>query len=231
MEELKLESSTLQDDPLRLLSAIGRLTMEGGLPPGRTRSARPCARRQLPRSDEILSFVQGRATTTDLRGVVALRKMEFERYRSEPAPAWRFETGRIAYVGNAYSGPGPAPRGEGDTLRGLGCWAGFVRGPVRVARDPRAVVLAPDDMIVAERTDPGWAMIMIFPAAAGLVVERGSLLSHSAIVARELGLPTIVSLAGLTTWLKDGNWVEMDGATGVVVKLARPPKASTRVAA
>ena len=104
-----------------------------------------------------------------------------------------------------------------------------MRGAVRVIRDPRAVALAPGDIIVAERTDPGW--VMIFPAAAGLLVERGSLLSHSAIVARELGLPTIVSLPGLTTWLKDGDWVEMDGATGVVVKLARPPEASARVAA
>jgi phosphoenolpyruvate synthase/pyruvate phosphate dikinase len=70
---------------------------------------------------------------------------------------------------------------------------------------------------VAERTDPGW--IMLFPAAAGILVERGSLLSHSAIVARELGIPAIVSLPGLTAWLTDGDLVEFDGATGVVRRL------------
>ena len=52
--------------------------------------------------------------------------------------------------------------------------------------------------------------------AAGLLVERGSLLSHSAIVAREMGIPAVVSLAGVTRWLKDGDWVELDGSTGVV---------------
>jgi rifampicin phosphotransferase len=49
---------------------------------------------------------------------------------------------------------------------------------------------------VAEHTDPGW--IMIFPSASALIVERGSLLSHAAIVARELGIPAVVSVPGVT---------------------------------
>ena len=73
---------------------------------------------------------------------------------------------------------------------------------------------------LAERTDPGW--IVLFPAASGLLVEYGSLLSHSAIVSRELGLPAIVSLTGITRWLKDGDWVEFDGSAGVVTRLERP---------
>jgi pyruvate,water dikinase len=86
----------------------------------------------------------------------------------------------------------------------------------------------PGEIIVAERTDPGW--VMIFPSASGLLVERGSLLSHSAIVARELGLPTIVSLDGLTHWLADGQWVEMDGATGVVTRIAPQAREATHAA-
>jgi pyruvate,water dikinase len=63
---------------------------------------------------------------------------------------------------------------------------------------------------------------MVFPSARGVLVERGSLLSHAAIVARELGIPAIVSLPGLTRWLKDGDWVEMDGSTGVVRRTREP---------
>jgi phosphoenolpyruvate synthase/pyruvate phosphate dikinase len=97
---------------------------------------------------------------------------------------------------------------------------------VRVIRDARQASVASGEIIVTERTDPGW--VMIFPAAAGLLVERGSLLSHSAIVAREMGLPTIVSLAGVTQWLKDGDWVEMDGASGRVTRLlARPTEGAS----
>jgi len=52
-------------------------------------------------------------------------------------------------------------------------------------------------------------------------VERGSLLSHSAIVARELGLPAVVAIDGLTTWLQSGDEVELDGRTGDVRRLKR----------
>ena len=83
-----------------------------------------------------------------------------------------------------------------------------------------SVAFGPDlavGQLGAERTDPGW--IMLFPAAAGLVVERGSLLSHSAIVARELGLPAVVGVPSCTTWIVDGEVIELDGTTGIVRKV------------
>jgi pyruvate,water dikinase len=98
--------------------------------------------------------------------------------------------------------------------QGLGCFPGTVRGIVRIVRDPRDATLAPGEILVAERTDPGW--IMLFPGALGLLVERGSLLSHSAIVARELRIPAVVSISGLTRWLETGDVVEFDGRTGLV---------------
>lgn len=291
MEELKLESPTLFDDPLPLLRSIGhyarnRLT-HGITPPAdveltlrrqaeeRVRQAlasRPVKRLlfvwilaatrarvrdrenlrfertrvfgrvrliaveigkrlteldrlDTPRDifwlelDEVLAYVEGRSTTTDLKGLVALRKAEFETYRTEPAPADRFETRGVLYIGHDYQPETLYAPPVGEVMQGLGCCAGVVRGPVRVIREPRQATLASGEIIVTERTDPGW--VMIFPAAAGLLVERGSLLSHSAIVAREMGLPTIVALSGVTQWLKDGDRVEMDGATGRVTRL--PP--------
>jgi rifampicin phosphotransferase len=138
-------------------------------------------------------------------------------------PADRFETRGMVYQGNALRDTRPAQRAEGgdeNERRGLGCCPGVVRGPVRVVTDPRHATLRMGDILVAERTDPGW--IMLFPCAAGLLVERGSLLSHSAIVARELGIPAIVSVDGVTRWLTDGDWVELNGGTGVVVKISSP---------
>ena len=99
-------------------------------------------------------------------------------------------------------------------LRGIGCCPGVVKGRARVIRDPRGAELRHGEILVAERTDPGW--IMLFPAAAGILVERGSLLSHSAIVAREMGIPAIVSIAGVTTRIESGRMIEMDGASGTV---------------
>ncbi|HYL19084.1 MAG TPA: PEP/pyruvate-binding domain-containing protein [Burkholderiales bacterium] len=170
--------------------------------------------------DELIGFVEGHATTADLKGLAAVRKTEFDMYRTTPAPAERFETRGIVYRGHAFAPSQPVEPISGESLRGLGCCPGVVRGPVRLVVNPKTATVRPGEILVAERTDPGW--VMIFPAASGLLVERGSLLSHSAIVARELGLPAIVSLTGVTRWLKDGDWVEMNGATGLVVKLAVP---------
>ena len=60
---------------------------------------------------------------------------------------------------------------------------------------------------------------MVFPLMKGLIVEKGSLLSHSAIISREIGLPTVVSVECATLWLNDGDYVELDGATGIIRKI------------
>ncbi|WP_448602933.1 PEP-utilizing enzyme, partial [Thermoleptolyngbya sp.] len=113
--------------------------------------------------------------------------------------------------------PCPPPT-HSPTLQGLGCCPGIVRAPVQVITDPKTAVLTPGCILVAERTDPGW--IMLFPAAAGVLVERGSLLSHAAIVAREMGIPAIVSIPGVTHALQTGDWVEMNGSAGTILRVA-----------
>ena len=98
-----------------------------------------------------------------------------------------------------------------------GCCAGTVRARARVVRDPRSESLARGEVLVARHTDPGW--IALFCNAAAIVVERGSLLSHSAIVARELGIPCVVGLKGAMDWIATGDQIEVDGAAGTVRKL------------
>jgi rifampicin phosphotransferase len=168
--------------------------------------------------EEALGFVSGTATTTDLKSLVAARRAEYARHRAGEAPSDRFETRGAVNQGNSFRQAARRELIDGDERKGLGCCPGVVRGRARVVTDPRGAVIEQGEILVAERTDPGW--IMLFPAAAGLLVERGSLLSHSAIVSREMGLPAIVSVAGVTEWLKTGDEVEMDGSTGVVRKLA-----------
>ncbi len=170
--------------------------------------------------DELFGWTTGTGCTLDLRGIVAARRTEFAGYDATEPPPERFET---------WGPPSPEPAdwvvtaappseaaADGE-LRGIGCCPGIVRAPVRVVRDPTNPGELAGHILVAERTDPGWTLL--FPAVRGLLVERGSLLSHSAIVARELGLPCVVSVAGLMTTLTDGELVEMNGATGTIQRL------------
>lgn len=167
--------------------------------------------------EEVLGFVEGTATSTDLRGLAALRRAEMEKWKSASPPPGRFETrgpvGHSRFIESATVAQHPSD----EVRKGFGCCPGVVRAPIRFVRDPKTAELHGTEVLLAERTDPGW--ITLFPLASGLIVERGSVLSHSAIVARELGLPTVVSLSGATTWLHDGDLVELNGSTGEVRKI------------
>ncbi|HEY9856398.1 MAG TPA: phosphoenolpyruvate synthase [Stenomitos sp.] len=165
--------------------------------------------------EEIWGFVQGTATCTDLRGLAALRKAEFDRYRAEDIDD-RFKTYGSVWYGNHFEGETPADQGSSDPniLKGVSCCPGVVKHTVRVIRSPEDDMSLNGQILVAERTDPGW--VPLYPAASGLLIERGSILSHSAIVARELGLPTIVGIKNLTKRIKDGQLVEMDARQGTV---------------
>jgi pyruvate,water dikinase len=167
--------------------------------------------------EELLGLVRGTATTRDVRGLVAVRRAEFEGFRDGPAPPDRFTTRGPVATAELTADVPAVVEAEGDVRTGLGCCAGVVEGTARVVRDPRGVELAPGTILVAERTDPGW--VLLFPACAGFVVERGSLLSHSAIVARELGIPAAVAVPGATGWLRDGDRVRLDGSTGRVERI------------
>lgn len=170
--------------------------------------------------DEVLAFVDGRSTCTDLRSLAEVRKREFRGYEEGPAPDDRFETRGLVYHGHDFRRAQPQASEAGEERRGLGCSPGVIRGQVRIITDPRTADLGQRAILVAEHTDPGW--IMVFPSALGVLVERGSLLSHAAIVARELGIPAVVSVPGLTRWLQDGDRVEMDGSTGIIRRITGP---------
>jgi rifampicin phosphotransferase len=168
--------------------------------------------------DELWDYVKGTALTTDLRGLAALRKAEFERYRAEPSIEERFETYGMAYHRNLFRGrqaivPAAGQAGS-PVLHGTACSPGQVTGAVKVLRSPHDDLRLNGEILVAERTDPGW--VPLYPSISGLLIERGSILSHSAIVAREMGIPTVVGIRGLTALVKTGDVVTMDGSTGAV---------------
>jgi rifampicin phosphotransferase len=174
---------------------------------------------------ELIGLVEGTATITNLRALARERQTEFEHFKTLPAPPRRFQTRGPVRAGLELQFEASIAGANNDDSRsGIACSPGVIRGPVRIVLDPRNANLDGPSIIVAERTDPGW--ILILPLARALLVERGSLLSHSAIVSRELGIPAIVAIPNVTTWLKDGDWVELDGSSGTVKRI-EPDGANT----
>jgi phosphoenolpyruvate synthase/pyruvate phosphate dikinase len=98
-------------------------------------------------------------------------------------------------------------------LQGVGCSPGIVSGPAKIVLSPHNVELK-GEILITKHTDPGW--VPLYPCIKGLVIERGSVLSHSAVVAREMGIPTVVSARSAARLLKDGERIRVNGTSGSV---------------
>lgn len=166
--------------------------------------------------EEVCGWVEGTAVGENLASVVASRKIEYAAWAEQPPLPPRFATYGAVYQGNRFEAATAVTDSTHDehVMHATGAAPGRVVGRVRLVRDPLTARLDAGDIIVAEHTDPSW--IMILPLAGGLVVERGSLLSHAAIVARELGIPGVVAATGALAWLREGEMVEVDGGAGTV---------------
>lgn len=164
--------------------------------------------------NEVFDFVKGTSVNSDLKSLVTLRKKEYDAFENLPT-AERIVTYGMVYSGNNFKPIMQTQVSEGLLLlKGLGCCAGIVKAKVRVVHHPSEVPGLEGDILVTSSTDPGW--VTLFPTCSGILVERGSLLSHSAIVSREMGIPCIVGITGLLQQLKTGDEVEMNGSTGEV---------------
>lgn len=169
--------------------------------------------------EELLGAVEGAGITQDLKALVRLRAAEHAGQIARADPPERFSVSGAHVTGVAGLAAQAVAAGEGgETRKGLGCCKGVVTAKVRVIEDPRVEALGAGEILVARHTDPGW--IAVFANAAGVIAERGSLLSHSAIVAREMGVPCVVSLKGVTQWLKTGDTVRLDGGAGTVERVS-----------
>lgn len=165
---------------------------------------------------EVLGAIEGFATSADLAGLATLRRSETAAAAAVPDPPERILVTGPAFTASTRAAA-PAAHGDAATRTGTGCSAGVATAVARVVRDPRTQRLTAGEILVARHTDPGW--IALFASASAIVVERGSLLSHSAIVARELGIPCVVGLKGATDWIVDGETIAVDGASGLVRRI------------
>jgi len=102
----------------------------------------------------------------------------------------------------------------GTLLRGIGTSPGRVTGRAVIVEDPAAAKIRRGDVVVARHTDPGWTPIL--SVVGGIVMEEGGLLNHCSIVARELGIPSIVGVSRATHLIPEGAQVTIDGGAGMV---------------
>jgi rifampicin phosphotransferase len=180
--------------------------------------------------EELDDLLSGGAMFPNVRGLVGLRRQTHRElsltcppdaftvpvgdYWSEPRGLGSSEARGLG-SSDARACRAEARQGEGGVFRGLGVCGGNITARAAVLDDvSEAHKLQPGDVLITRQTDPGWGAV--FPLISGLVIERGGMLSHGAIIAREFGIPSVVGINGATRVVPHGRTVHVDGDRGLV---------------
>ncbi|MCC6382546.1 MAG: hypothetical protein IT304_08545 [Dehalococcoidia bacterium] len=158
---------------------------------------------------ELRQAVAGALDGATAKERVRIRREEYERLHALELPV----TFELPLTLEHTAAVTPA----GATLTGMGVSAGVATGRARIVMNAEAgdeALIEPGEILVAPYTDAPWTPL--FWPAAGVVVERGGMLSHASTVAREFGIPAVVAVQGATTLIPPGALVTVDGNTGTV---------------
>ena len=109
-----------------------------------------------------------------------------------------------------------------DKLEGIPTSNGIVEGEALVIDNILDNYDVKDKILVTKMTDPGW--VFLIATAKGVISEKGSILSHTAIISRELKIPSIVGVEDATKIIKTGDYLKMDAHTGKIGILKRRKK-------
>lgn len=153
----------------------------------------------------------------DRKALVAMRKQEQLQYKNTPAYSRLVFTEKIVNKPTRHS-QSQLLR-QPDTMTGIGTSAGKVTGRVLVIDQPDDQLDTTGKILVTRSTDPGW--VFLLQRSVGIIAEKGSLLSHTAIISRELRKPAVVNVKDCTRLLRSGDLVELDADRGCIRVIER----------
>ncbi|MEM6592896.1 MAG: putative PEP-binding protein, partial [Cyanobacteria bacterium P01_C01_bin.73] len=155
-----------------------------------------------------------------------------------PAQFWITQAYRHAAIADPYSSQ-PVAQAQEPTLgvktdqtelaRGLGVAPGEAAAAAIVLTTdaPDAAIVPRGRIIVAPMIYPDW--LALVKHSAGLILEQGSVASHGAILARNLGIPAIAGVKGATQRLITGQVLAIDGDRGLIRSASRAQLAAPRL--
>ena len=165
-------------------------------------------------ADELIDIATGGALLPSAtRALVTDRRAEFERASVENPPD-SFTLNEGEYF-SPLASQSPVGDDHEAPLRGIPACGGHARGRATILSSAtEAERLARGDVLVTRQTDPGWGPV--FFLISGLVIERGGMLSHGAIIAREFGIPCVVGVKNAMQRIPAGATIDVNGDSGVV---------------
>ena len=163
--------------------------------------------------EEVGQLINGTGYSDDLQTLIDTRKKAYKEYEKLTPPSRFITNDRTDIVPLDFNKKADATKVADTKLKGTISSPGDVEGIVLVLDKP-IIPKKPFDILVVSHTDPGWTPLIAL--AKGLVIEHGGILSHAAIVTRELGIPSIIGVEGATNKLKNGSRVRINTAAETV---------------
>ena len=183
----------------------------------RLAGARLAAEGRLPSADDV--FFLGVSELRDVLAGATPAAATLRRRRRRFEAAFHVPVARLVDLRAA------APVREGEpSWQGTGVSPGIGVGRARVIAAGEALTLEAGEVLVTPVLDA--ALGPLLASAAGAIAEIGGLLSHGAVVARELGVPCVVDIHDATRRLRTGDRVLVDGSAGLVRPLSESGDAS-----
>ena len=165
--------------------------------------------------DEMFAMVN---EPFDARERIEQRKAEYRMYKCLPAFS------RIIFEKEEFSKHHVSVNShkmaeQTGVMQGVPCSGGISEGEALVVEDISMLENAKDKILVTKMTDPGW--VFYLASAKGVISQKGSILSHTAIISREIGIPSIVGVANVMAKINTGDTVRMDGSSGRIEIIRR----------
>ena len=158
--------------------------------------------------DEMFAMVK---EPFDARERIEQRRNEYRMYKCLPAFS-RLVFEKSEFSKHHVSVNSHSMAQQSGVMQGVPCSGGVSEGEALVIEDISMLEDSKDKILVTKMTDPGW--VFYLASAKGVISQKGSILSHTAIISREIGIPSIVGVADVMTKINTGDIVKMDGSSG-----------------
>jgi pyruvate,water dikinase len=163
--------------------------------------------------DELFNY-----NNYDLKELVRDRKNEYYIYNELP------NYSRLIFTGSEFDKHHKRVNNvkkeiSKNKLLGTPSSSGIVKGYAIVVDDIKKIKNVKDKILITKMTDPGW--VFLLATCKGVISEKGSLLSHTAIISRELKVPSIVGVDDVTNIIKNNDYIKMNANTGEIEILER----------
>ena len=166
--------------------------------------------------DELEQAVNGK--TSDLRKRIAVRQKQWDAFAAIP-PYTRIVFDSRVFDKHPANCISETLFNENALIYGTPCSSGIVEGEITHISELSADTDASGKIILADITDPGW--VFVISQSLGVISKRGSLLSHTAIISRELKKPAVVGVGNACNHFRDGDYVRLNGIDGTVQLIRR----------